>query len=177
MNRRDAPAQHVLQVHWKGGVHSELHVNRNGTGQTRHVTDEKAIELIEELSRVCDDAAIAQVLNRLGYRTGQGQTWHVHHVQSMRHCRGLANHRRSGEWLSLEETARALGVSNTVIQRLIREKILPARQVVAYAPWVIERASLELAAVQVRIHAVHHRRKLPRPVPEQREFPMKQGIL
>jgi hypothetical protein len=91
----------------------------------------------------------------------------------MRHCRGLANHRRSGEWLSLEETARELGVSNTVIQRLIREKILPARQVVAYAPWIIERDSLEIPAVQARIDAVHDRRKLPRHVPEQCELAMK----
>jgi DNA invertase Pin-like site-specific DNA recombinase len=173
----DDPPQHVLHVHWKGGVHSELHVRRNGPGQTRHVTDEKAIELIEELSRICDDAAIAQVLNRLGYRTGQGQTWRVHHVQSMRHWRGLANYRRRGEWLSLEQTARELGVSNTVIKYLIREKLLPARQVVAYAPWVIERGSLGLAAVQARIQAVHKRRKLPRPLPEQRELPLKQGIL
>ncbi len=173
VNRSEAPAQHVLQVHWKGGVHSELHVSRNGSGQNRHVTDEKAIELIEELSRVCDDAAIAQVLNRLGYRTGQGNTWRVHHVQSMRHWRGLVNHRRSGEWLSLEETARELGVSNTVIKRLIREKILPARQVVAYAPWVIDRSSLGLAAVQARVRAVHQRRKLPRTVAEQHELPMK----
>ena len=169
----DTPAQHVLHVHWKGGVHSELRVSRNGTGQTRHVTDEKAIELIAELSKTSDDATIAQVLNRLGYRTGQGKTWRVHTVQSMRHCRGLANYRRSGQWLSLEETARELRVSNTVIKRLIREKILPARQVVSYAPWVIERSSLDLAEVQASIHAVHNGRKLLRPTPEQGEFSLK----
>ena len=168
----DAPPQHVLHVHWKGGVHSALHVSRNGTGQTRHVTDEKAIELIEELSKTCDDAAIAQVLNRLGYRTGQGKTWRVHHVQSMRHCRGLPNHRRSGAWLTLEETARELRVSNTVIKRLIREQILPARQVVSYAPWVIERSSLELPQVRASVHAVHDGRKLSRPTPEQPELPL-----
>ena len=130
----EPPPQHVLRVHWKGGVHTELHVRRNGPGQTRHVTDETAIELLAELSKICDDATIAQVLNRLGYRTGQGSTWRVHHVQSMRHWRGLPNHRRSGEWLSLEETARELQLSNTVIKRLIREHILPAHQVVACAP-------------------------------------------
>ncbi len=112
VDSRDVPLEHVLHVHWKGGVHSELHVSRNGTGQTRHVTDEKAIELIEELSKTCDDATIAQVLNRLGYRTGQGKTWRIHNVQGMRHWRGLPNHRRSGEWLTLEATARELRVSD-----------------------------------------------------------------
>jgi hypothetical protein len=173
----DQPSQHVLQVHWKGGVHTELRVSRNGCGQHRHVTDEKAIELIVELSKVCDDATIAQVLNRLGYRTGTGSTWRVHHVHSMRHWRGLPNHRRSGEWLSLEETARELRVSNTVIKRLIRENILPARQVIRYAPWIIERSSLELPAVRRYIDAVHQGRQLPRTVPEQPELPMKLGVL
>jgi hypothetical protein len=129
--------------------------------------------LIEELSKTCNDAAIAQVLNRLGYRTGQGKTWRVHHVQSMRYWRGLPNHRRSGEWLTLQETARALRVSNTVIKRLIREKLLPARQVVSYAPWVIGRNSLELSQVQASIRAVHNGRKLSRQTAEQPELPMK----
>ena len=173
VNTDEQPPQHVLHVHWKGGVHSELRVSRNGSGRTRHVTDQKAIELIEELSKTCEDAAIAQVLNRLGYRTGQGKTWRLHNVQSMRHWRGLPNHRRRGEWLTLEETARELRVSNTVIKRLIREKILPARQVVSYAPWVIERSSLELSQVQASIHAVHNGRKLSRQIAEQRELPMK----
>jgi hypothetical protein len=173
----DQPSQHVLQVHWKGGVHTELRVRRNGCGQHRHVTDEKAIELIVELSKVCDDATIAQVLNRLGYRTGTGSTWRVHHVYSMRHWRGLPNHRRSGEWLSLEQTARELRVSNTVIKRLIRESTLPARQVVRYAPWIIERSSLELPGVRRYIDAVYQGRKPPRTVPEHPELPMKLGVL
>ncbi|MFN8626238.1 MAG: recombinase family protein [Candidatus Binatia bacterium] len=177
VNSTEQSRQHALQIHWKGGVHTELRVSRNGPGQTRHVTDEKAIELLTELSKICDDATIAQVLNRLGYRTGTGSTWRVHHVHSMRHWRGLPNHRRSGEWLSLEETARELCVSNTVIKRLIRDNILPARQVVRYAPWIIERSGLELPAVRNSVDAVHQGRKRPRTVSEQPELPMKSGIL
>jgi hypothetical protein len=67
----DAPPQHLLHLHWKGGVHTELRVRRNGTGQHSRVADENAVELIAELSKICDDKAIAVVLNRLGYRTGQ----------------------------------------------------------------------------------------------------------
>jgi hypothetical protein len=50
----------------------------------RRVADEKAVELITELSKICDDKTTAVVLNRLGYRTGQGKTWRVHHVQNVR---------------------------------------------------------------------------------------------
>jgi hypothetical protein len=169
----DDPPQHVLHVHWKGGVHTTLHVKKNGTGQHGRVADEKAVELIEELSKVYSDETIAQVLNRLGYRTGQGNTWRVHHVHNLRYWRGLPNYHRTGEWLSLEETARELGVSNTVIKRLIRERTLPARQVVRYASWVIERSSVELPEVQASIQAVHDGRKLLRPTPEQGEFSLK----
>jgi DNA invertase Pin-like site-specific DNA recombinase len=173
VRRDDDHQQHILTVHWKGGVHSELRVKRNGTGQHSRVADDKAVELIEELSKICDDQTIAQVLNRLGYRTGQGKTWRVHHVHGVRHTRGLTNYKRTGDWLSLEEAARTLDVSNTVVKRLIQDRLLPAKQVVPCAPWVIERASLELPAVQHRVGAVHEGRKLSPPVPGQQELPLK----
>lgn len=68
--------QYILRVHWKGGVHTLLQVKRNGPGQHGRATDDKAIELIEELSKIHDDKTVAQVLNRLGYKTGQGKAWH-----------------------------------------------------------------------------------------------------
>jgi DNA invertase Pin-like site-specific DNA recombinase len=169
----DEPPQHVLHLHWKGGVHTELRVARNGTGQHRRVADDKAVELITELSKICDDKTIAVVLNRLGYRTGQGQTWRVHHVWNVRYCRQLPNYRHDGTWLPLEAAARELGVSNTVIKNLIADGVLPATQVVTCAPWVIERVDLQRPAVQARIQAVHDGRKLPRPIRGQDELPLK----
>jgi len=177
VNNTDDPPQHVLQLHWKGGVHTELRVARNGTGQHRRVADDKAVELITELSKICDDKTIAVVLNRLGYRTGQGQTWRVHHVWNVRHGRQLPNYRHTGEWLTLEATALELGVSNTVIKRLIAEGVLPATHVVDYAPWVIKRTDLQQPAVQARIQAVHHGHKLRRPVAGQHQLPLNSDSL
>lgn len=173
VRRDDEQKQHVLNVHWKGGVHSELRVKRNGPGQHRRVADEKSVELIEQLSKICDDQTIAQVLNRLGYLTGQGKTWRVHHVHGVRHTRGLTNYKRTGDWLSLEAAAEQLGISNTVVKRLIREGALPASQVVSCAPWIIERANLELPAVQRRANAVREGRRLTRPASGQQELPLK----
>jgi hypothetical protein len=169
----EEPPQHVLHLHWKGGVHTELRVARNGTGQHRRVADDNAVELITELSKICDDKTIAVVLNRLGYRTGQGQTWRVHHVWNVRYCRRLPNYRHDGTWLPLEAAARELGVSNTVIKHLIADGVLPATQVVKCAPWVIERVDLQRPPVQARIQAVHDGRKLPRPIRGQDELPLK----
>jgi hypothetical protein len=52
-----------------------------------------------------------------------------------------------------EEAARELQVSNTVVKRLIRQRILPATQVVRYAPWIIAKTDLLLAAVQEQVKA------------------------
>jgi DNA invertase Pin-like site-specific DNA recombinase len=87
IDRVEEPAQELLRLHWKGGVHPEVRVARNGTGQHRHVADDKAIELIEELSKICTAQRIAQVLNRLGYRTGQGHTWRVHHIYNRHYAK------------------------------------------------------------------------------------------
>ena len=169
----DDPPQHLLHLHWKGGVHTELRVARNGTGQHQRVADDKAVELITELSKICDDKTIAVVLNRLGYRTGHGKTWRVHHVSNVRYCRRLPNYRHDGTWVPLEAAARELGVSNTVIKNLIADGVLPATQVVKCAPWVIERIDLQRPSVQARIQAVHDGRKLPRPIRGQDELPLK----
>jgi len=173
VNNTDDPPQHVLHLHWKGGIHTELRVARNGTGQHRRVADDTAVELITELSKICDDKTIAVVLNRLGYRTGTGQTWRVHHVANVRYCRRLPNYHHDGTWLPLEAAARELGVSNTVIKNLIADGVLPATQVVTCAPWVIERVDLQRPSVQARIQAVHDGRKLPRPIRGQDELPLK----
>lgn len=168
----DEPPQHQLHIHWKGGVHTELRVPRNTTGRHRRVADVKAVELIAELSKICTAQTIAQTLNRLGYRTGQGKTWRVHHVYNVRYVQKLPNSRQTGQWLTLQATAQELQVSGTVIKRLINEKVLPAQQVVPGAPWIIERAALTFPAVQAHIHAVHQGRKPPRTLGEQPELPL-----
>ena len=66
--------EHVLVLHWQGGVHTELRVKRTKTGHHRRVADTDVIVLIGELSKVCSDRTIAATLNRLGHRTGTGKT-------------------------------------------------------------------------------------------------------
>jgi hypothetical protein len=58
-------------------------------------------------------------------------------------------------WITMQQAAAALGVSEMVIRRLIAQKSLPARQIVKFAPWMIERAHLELLAVRKETRRVH----------------------
>jgi DNA invertase Pin-like site-specific DNA recombinase len=164
---------HLLVLHWKGGVHSELQVPRNTTGKKPNDTAKTALELIEELSKVCSDQTIAAVLNRLGYKTGAGKTWRLHSVYNARYIHRLTNYRKQGAWVTIQQAATELGVSQTVISRLIREQTLPATQLVETTPWIIARESLSLPAVQTEIEAVHAGRQLRRHDTNQQELPLK----
>ena len=135
------PAEHRLQIHWAGGVHTELRVARNKPGMHRRMASGEVLELVRELAKVCEDKTIASVLNRLGFTTGQGNGWRVSRVVHFRHTHRIDGFKGRQGRVTLEEAARRLEVSHTVVKGLIRRGVLPARQVVEYAPWVIERES------------------------------------
>jgi DNA invertase Pin-like site-specific DNA recombinase len=153
-------AEHRLQLHWMGGVHTEIHVPRNRSGQHRRAAGEDVIALVTELAKVNDDRTIAAVLNRLGYRTGQGNCWSVPRVYSFRnnHAIELGTNQ---DFVSLQAAAELLGLSDTAVRTLIRKGILAANQVVAYAPWVIEKAALENPSVQAAARAVKEGKTVP----------------
>ena len=140
-----------LLLHWKGGDHSHLVVPRNRTGEHRWTTDAETGALIGELARMLPDELIAGLLNRLGKKTGKGNSWTKSRVCSFRSARRIAVYREGerqerGE-LILSEAADQLAAAPVVIRRLIRSGILPARQACKGAPWIIRREALELPEV------------------------------
>ena len=82
-----------LLLHWRGGDHTRLGVPRNRTGQHRWRTAEEVGDLIRSLARQQSDGAIAATLNRLGKRTGRGNTWTQARVCSFRAGHGVEVHR------------------------------------------------------------------------------------
>lgn len=173
INIDDDPPRTDLRLHWHGGVHTTLSVARNPRGKHSHGTKEEVLNVIRELSRVCDDRKIASVLNRLGYRTGQGNSWHASRVADVRCHYQLPKYTKCDDWLTMSQAAEILHVSTTVIQRLIAEGKLPATQVVKCAPWIIPRESLSLAAVQEDLATLRGGRRRPLIRPDQRELPLK----
>lgn len=168
----DDPPRHDLHLHWNGGVHTHLHIPRNGRGQHLRAASPDVLELVRELSKVAEDKTIAAVLNRLGYKSGQGKSWHAHRVANLRHYHRLPSYHRRADWLTLEQAAIRLEVSKPVVSRLIREGTLPANQVVRYAPWIIEAGDLERAEVQTAAKAVREGRELPKHSPAQQQIPL-----
>lgn len=152
----DPPAVH-LKLHWAGGTHMELTVRKNRTGYHNHINSKGVTELIRELALVCEDHAIVSILNRLGYHTGIGNTWTEKRVQHVRHTKGFPacpppEQRR---WLTMQQAAVSLGVSAAVVRRLVVAGTLPAKQIVKFAPWTIERHSLDLPTVRRAVRMVH----------------------
>jgi isopentenyldiphosphate isomerase len=114
--------------------------------------------LIRELALVCEDSSIVSILNRLGYRTGNRNTWTEKRVQPVRHTNGCPRCPPPNQRLriTMQQAAATLHVSEMVVRRLIAQKTLPAKQVVRFAPWMIERTQLELPAVRKEIRRVHN---------------------
>jgi hypothetical protein len=63
----------------------------------------------------------------------------------------------SGLCIPTRENGRSM-----VVRRLIAEKVLPAKQIVKFAPWMIDRHHLQLPAVRKAIRIVHSGRRVSR---------------
>jgi DNA invertase Pin-like site-specific DNA recombinase len=170
---QEEPAEHRLQIHWAGGMHTELRVPRNPRGMHGRAADRSLIELVRELAPVCDDQTLAAVLNRLGLTTGQGNGWRMARVTSFRHTHGIERGQGHPGCVTLQGAARRLQVSDSVVARLIRRGVLPARQVVPYAPWVIQEKDLELPAVQAAVQAAQQGKRMPSALASHPELPIK----
>ncbi len=136
-----------LMLHWEGGDHTPLEVVKSRAGQHRWKTDTATEQLIQELARMLPDQSIASVLNRLGLRSAKGHTWTQLRVRNFR-CEHQIAIYRDGERverreLILHEAASRLGVSKMTVIRLIRDGLLPARQVCVGAPYVIREDDLD----------------------------------
>jgi excisionase family DNA binding protein len=125
---------------------------KNTQGQHRHATPGDVVELIRQLARMQPDAAIVNILNRLGVRTGYGNTWVEARLRSFRSDHSIpayvpGERSKRGE-LTLDEAAELLGVYPESVRRLIAGKQLPAQQPCKGAPWIIKRADVEKLAAE-----------------------------
>jgi hypothetical protein len=152
----------VLLIHWAGGRHSELRLKKRETGQHRRCTSMEAVEVVRQMASRFTDESIAVTLNRLGMRTGMGNTWDKHRVYSLRHQHQFPNFdpQQSRSKITLKEAARRLQVSEGSVRQMILEKKLQATQVVECAPWEIPVEALDSEEVQrivARIKSGHTR--------------------
>lgn len=74
----------VLIIHWAGGKHSELRVPKLAAGWHGRCTSLDAVDVVRQMAGLFPDRQIATTLNRLGLRTGVGNTWTPMRVASLR---------------------------------------------------------------------------------------------
>lgn len=142
----DVAREVILTIHWRGGQHSQLRVRKRKSGEHSCRTPEEALAVMRSMAGRWSDADIAASLNRMGMTTGQGKTWTADRVGSLRTVHGIHGHRsaeKNGEWLTMSEAAAKLGVTNHRIRRLIKDRVLPAEQVVPRAPYQIRLCDLQ----------------------------------
>jgi len=150
-------------IHWAGGRHSELRVKKRQTGQHRWCTSLEAVEIIRQMAGRFPDELIAATLNRLEMKTGVGNTWTKDRVYSLRHHHHLPGFDPNypQREVTLEEAAQRLQVSPASVRRMVSEKILPARQVVPYAPWEIPVDALDSEKVRQAVTRIKNRIRTP----------------
>jgi len=141
----DSAREIVLMIHWAGGRHSELRIKQNLTGHHSRCTSLEAIEIIRRMAGRFPDDQIAATLNRLGLKTGSGNTWVELRVRTARSYNQLPSYDPNlrHNLLTLEEASDKLGVSHKIVRRLIDSKMIPATQVVPWAPWEIPMEAIQ----------------------------------
>jgi DNA invertase Pin-like site-specific DNA recombinase len=152
----DSAGEIVLMIHWAGGRHSELRVKKNLTGHHSRCTSLEAIEVIRRMAGRFPDEQIAATLNRLGLKTGSGNTWAELRVRTARSYQELPSYDPTlrHNLLTLEEASEMLGVSHKIVRRLIDSNIIPASQVVQWAPWEIPAEAIKSERVLQAVAAV-----------------------
>jgi excisionase family DNA binding protein len=154
----------VLVIHWVGGRHSELRVPKLKTGHHSRCTKAEAVDIVPQMASAYTDEEIGLTLNRLRLKTGAGNSWNEARVRSLRSYLELPAYRaeqREG-WLNLQQAARQLGVSATVVRRLIERKVLPATQIVPGAPWQIDAKNVGSPEIIQAAMALKNRADRPR---------------
>jgi excisionase family DNA binding protein len=155
-----------LIIHWQGGDHTRLSLNKKKAGQNRWATDADLVDLVRSLARQLPDKSIAAVLNRSGKPTGRGNSWTSNRVCSLRQHQGIASYREGeraerGE-VTIKEAAVALSVSLSTIWRMLREGALPAEQLCKGAPWIIRLQDLDRTDVRREAKGRRSQRPLSR---------------
>jgi len=145
-----------LRIHWVGGVHTELKVRKNKSGRNEQATGLDVVELVRKLAAAQSDSHIAATLNRLGHRTGPGNSWNQTRVKNLRRQNQIPVFVPECErsWLTMTEAARELKTGVGVVRTMIKHGILPASQLASGAPWLIQKNDMKNKAVQNHLKSV-----------------------
>jgi DNA invertase Pin-like site-specific DNA recombinase len=156
-----------VTIHWQGGVHTRLSVNKRATPIGRKA-DPDLVATVAELAKTLADGEIARILNMKSVETPTGMRWTKDRVKEFRyhhHLRSTASSSRGeaskGETLSLREAAQYLGISYRGLLALERRGLISKNQVTDFAPCRISRQELDSEEVQRMVKVMKKTGRLP----------------
>lgn len=162
---RPEPSVLHFIIHWRGGRHSELTMDKP-RGPVGQKTSVEALDIIRNMAVRYGDDQIAAVLNKNGLRTGKNKRWSQARVTSARRNHSIPGQRRTirdPEILSLKQAAAYAKVSQNTILRLGQEDVLPMKQRAPLAPWEIRKSDLDAEPVCRILKRLRYTRKLALP--------------
>ena len=127
--------------------------------------------IVGTLRKVCDDEAIARVLNRAGIETERGATWTKRRVTLFRNRHSImpfsSEEKASAGWQTQQEAATKLEISPMSLHRLIHRGILAAEGI-RELPRVIQCQDLDKKEVRTAVKYIKSHGNSPLPEnPEQ----------
>jgi DNA invertase Pin-like site-specific DNA recombinase len=155
----------ILTIHWKGGMHTELHLRRRRRGQNGAQASHDVVQAVRILARVCSDATIAGILTRSGLQTGRGNRWIQERVSSLRSYYKIPRHtaeRQNAEgWMNLTQAAEFLKISSTTLRLALERGEIQAEHPFPAGPWILNRSILEAESAQQLAARIHRREHTP----------------
>lgn len=163
-NVDEKASQLILIIHWAGGQHSELRIKKARLGEHGRQNDVGVMDLIKEMAGQFPDELIAATLNRLGLKTGRGNTWKKHRVTSVRSYLKLSCYDPHAplKTLNAAQAAKRLGIDCRTVHELLKERLLSGRQVIRFAPWQIPVEALETPAVLEMVQNMKRDKRIQR---------------
>ena len=157
----DSANEAVLLIHWTGGRHTEVRVPRVKTGRYPEDSAPAAVDALRKLAGQWPDRKLAESLNRMRCKTGDGETWTTVRVREMRERLGLPEYdsaKVGEEAISLAKAAERLGICVGSAKRLALKGVLPATQPMPGSPWLVPVEALTSEPVLIRVQHIINRR-------------------
>ena len=161
IDSKDESKEAVVTIHWTGGRHSEVRVSRIRTGRYPDDRHPIAVEVIRSLGGQWPDRELAVTMNRMRCKSTDGASWTTVRVRELRERLGIAAFDPTmprEKTISVDETAHRLKICVGSVLRLIRDGIVPAKQLMPSAPWQIPVAALDTEPVRIGVRKIIERR-------------------
>ena len=157
----DEASEIVLLIHWIGGVHTELRLQRRRRGPRNSISAD-ILAAVRQLVLIANDDLIAGILNRNGLVTGHGNRWTRERVTALRSHHKIPVFRPAPDgnepWLNLNKAAGLLGIAPKTLRLAAEAGEIYGDHPLPDGPWIFSRSTLGQPAAQ---RVVHHARQNP----------------